>query len=327
MIDCDYYVVQAPMTVDLNLKGYDLTVFAVIYGFTKDGLHRYRGSAETIAEKWLGDRKKARAVKDSIRVLAEAGYINVYKERSGRREYNTYDTNYKSLLEDVEAGRPIPALGRKMRGKTLPDSGIIPPVVSTRETRGIIPPEPVVLYHPISIINIYKYFSLRANPATLEEEQQQVYILFFWKGAKAPAVEVAEFYRYNTANGWKDGKGRQFDTWEKRLALADGWDFKKGGAGRADEKFLKAWRRIWREAKERGDKFAPRLMDERTRCQKAGPDLRLYCRHEVYNWIEGTKDETGATVGGSRQHVFPILRQLLKEYRCQNLRYVFTDEK
>ena len=141
VLDPDYYVVLAPMTTVLRLTGYDLTVFAVIHSFTKDGKHRYYGSAEHIAEKWLGDIKKARSIKDSIKVLTEAGYINKLKEARGRLIINAYTTNYTALLEKALNGEELPILGKKMRNKKPATSGIIPPVVSYPQTSGIIPPQ------------------------------------------------------------------------------------------------------------------------------------------------------------------------------------------
>ena len=38
----DYIVIQAPMISELGLKGNSLLLFAMIHGFSKDGVNRYR---------------------------------------------------------------------------------------------------------------------------------------------------------------------------------------------------------------------------------------------------------------------------------------------
>ena len=51
-----YIVIQAFMLNDLKLKGNELIVYAVIHGFTQDGVHWYYGTRNSLAE-WCGATK------------------------------------------------------------------------------------------------------------------------------------------------------------------------------------------------------------------------------------------------------------------------------
>ena len=58
MKDGDYISIQAFMRKDLNLKGNELMVYALIYGFSKDGESKFQGSANYIAD-WVGITRQA----------------------------------------------------------------------------------------------------------------------------------------------------------------------------------------------------------------------------------------------------------------------------
>ena len=46
----DYIVIQAPMITELGLSGNRLIVYALIHGFSKDGVHEFHGSINYICE-------------------------------------------------------------------------------------------------------------------------------------------------------------------------------------------------------------------------------------------------------------------------------------
>lgn len=67
-----YYTVQAWMVNDLGLKGNELALYAIIYGFSQDGRSEFVGSISYIQE-WLGCSKPT-AIK-AITALVEKGLI------------------------------------------------------------------------------------------------------------------------------------------------------------------------------------------------------------------------------------------------------------
>lgn len=50
MKDTDYIVIQAQMVTELGLSGNRLLIYALIHGFSKDGVHEFRGSINYICE-------------------------------------------------------------------------------------------------------------------------------------------------------------------------------------------------------------------------------------------------------------------------------------
>lgn len=68
----NYITVQGWMINDLKLKGTELLVYAVIYGFSQAEGQRYTGSLQYLAE-WCGATK--RSVQTALKSLTDRGYI------------------------------------------------------------------------------------------------------------------------------------------------------------------------------------------------------------------------------------------------------------
>lgn len=81
MKEDSYVVIQSFMLTDLHLKGNELIVYAVIYGYTQDGSHWFYGTRGHLAE-WCGATKGT--VSNCLRSLLEKGYIRRREiDRSG----------------------------------------------------------------------------------------------------------------------------------------------------------------------------------------------------------------------------------------------------
>lgn len=68
----NFVVIQGWMCNELNLKGNDLLVFALIYGFCQDGKSMYSGGRKYIAETF---NISLRTVDGTLKALTERGYI------------------------------------------------------------------------------------------------------------------------------------------------------------------------------------------------------------------------------------------------------------
>lgn len=310
VFDGDYYVVQAPMTRILKLRGYDLTVFAIIHSFTKDGAHVYRGSIRDIADKWFEGASSVRAVKDSLKALADAGYINVIKE--GNR--HAYTTNYNGLLEKAAAGIEIPSLGKKNRAKyanggTVPptvlqsidnqvacgaNGGTVPPTANggtvppkwwyrTTENGGTVPPQ-VNIDNNKSIL-LSAHADARAREAQeAQEEKEEIFEIFFLRNAANPRREVERFYEYNERNDWNGGR---LDTAAKRARMAKvNWKF-ESETRRFPEDFLASWGAIHLAAKMSDPEIARAMLDDRIAFSGIpGQSCVITCPAKVVPWIE-----------------------------------------
>ena len=68
----NHIVIQGWMINELNLKGNDLIVYALIYGFSQDGESKFTGSCNYIAE-WLNATRQT--AMNCLKNLVEKEYI------------------------------------------------------------------------------------------------------------------------------------------------------------------------------------------------------------------------------------------------------------
>lgn len=84
--------IQSFMVNDMNLKGNELIVFAVIYGYTQDGEHWYYGTRAHLAD-WCGATKET--VSNCLKSLMGKGYI---KRREVER-YGCVQVQYQAIYD------------------------------------------------------------------------------------------------------------------------------------------------------------------------------------------------------------------------------------
>lgn len=90
-----YINIQSFMVTDLGLKGNELLVYALIYGFSQDGKSRFTGSLNYLAY-WCGSTK--RNVIYVLKKLVEKGYIERYEfDRNG-----ILFAEYKAIIPSAE---------------------------------------------------------------------------------------------------------------------------------------------------------------------------------------------------------------------------------
>ena len=88
MRDIDYINVQGWMVSKLKLKGNELMIFAVIHGYSQDGVNKYRGSISYIAKFMSISR---RSVVTIISKLVDKEYILKEEKSSGNLYQSTYE--------------------------------------------------------------------------------------------------------------------------------------------------------------------------------------------------------------------------------------------
>ena len=84
MENTDFVNIQGWMINELNLKGNELIIYALIYGFTKDGVSEFRGSRQYMAD-WTNT--SVRSVQNVVNSLVDKGMI----------EKNNHINKYGSL--------------------------------------------------------------------------------------------------------------------------------------------------------------------------------------------------------------------------------------
>lgn len=96
----NYIVVQGWMVSDLKLKGNELLVYAIIYGFTQDGESRFTGSLKYLAD-WTNSTKQG--VSNCLKSLCEKGFIEkTDKVINGVKFCEYHATNLSTVYNKVE---------------------------------------------------------------------------------------------------------------------------------------------------------------------------------------------------------------------------------
>ena len=91
----DYILILAPMVTELKLNGNNLIIFALIYGFCKDGAHKFNGSIDYIC-RWTNLSRPT--VISTLKTLTECGYINKEEQTLNNIKTCSYTTNYEKLI-------------------------------------------------------------------------------------------------------------------------------------------------------------------------------------------------------------------------------------
>lgn len=95
-INCqdDFVVIKRFMLTELELKGNELLIYAVIYGFSKDGVHRFHGSRQYLAD-WTNIALAN--VQKNLNSLVEKELIIKYEVYKDNVKYCEYSANLDRL--------------------------------------------------------------------------------------------------------------------------------------------------------------------------------------------------------------------------------------
>lgn len=97
--DGNFIVIQSFMVKDLKLKGNELIVYAIIYGFSQDGENRFTGSLQYICD-WTNSSKQG--IMKSLKSLVKKGLIEkteIYKNGVKFVEYHI--TEFTSMQQSL----------------------------------------------------------------------------------------------------------------------------------------------------------------------------------------------------------------------------------
>jgi hypothetical protein len=111
----NYYTVQGWMLSELGLKGNALAVYAIIYGFSQDGVSEYAGSSRYLCE-WLGCSKKT--VLTTLASLTERGLLTKKTINQNGVNLCNYVAVRRPYKEPAEGGVKITP-----PGENLPQGG------------------------------------------------------------------------------------------------------------------------------------------------------------------------------------------------------------
>lgn len=112
-----YYQVSGWMLNRLELKGIELDVFAIIYGFSQDGESSFTGSLQYLSDFTNATRP---TVIKALKALVEKGYIVKHESQVNGVKFNTYKANLQVVKNLYWGSKEILPGGSK---ETLPGGG------------------------------------------------------------------------------------------------------------------------------------------------------------------------------------------------------------
>lgn len=93
--DENYYQIQGWMITRLGLKGVQLSLFAIVYGFSQDGENEYTGSLQYLCD-FCGGVSKPTII-NALKSLVESGYLLRREEIINGVQFNKYKVNLPLL--------------------------------------------------------------------------------------------------------------------------------------------------------------------------------------------------------------------------------------
>ena len=234
-----FYKVHWFMTHELDLKGVEKDVYAIIYGFQDTYSQNFCGSAAYIA-KWINATD--RGVKKAIQSLKDKGLLLVIKKSATRNEY-------RALRPDIADGEFCsPKLGNtvhQIREHSSPTQKNTirehssPKLGNTvHQIRELSSPNNINKINKIN--NIYSRGKKSAKPTTKHKIEEPfikptIEEIQSYADEKGLKLDVYEFYDHYETVGWMCGRAPMKD-WKAAVRIwvrrKEGWDkAKKTRAG------------------------------------------------------------------------------------------------
>ena len=224
MKDTDFIIKQGWMVSKLGLTGIDLELYALVYGYTKDGDSWYETNIANMMD-WL--QLADRTVQKHLKALVEAQYILRRQTGLGRSAKLLLQVN-QEILDKIEKGERYAPLKRV--NETTEKGESRSPISTEKGERNDKTP-----YIRIKEIKDNKRILLSAQARTKEEEE--FFEIFFFRGAADPAAEVTDFVNWYEAN---------YPDWaliplKKRYYYATTWKLEPERKRKVSSAWLSAW--------------------------------------------------------------------------------------
>ena len=186
------YTIYGFMCKQLNLRGTELHVFAIIYSFTRGSVGIYYGSQTYLAQMAASS---VSSVKRALSSLLEKGYI----EKVPSAIHEGYRTTYEASFEeaDIEGAPPNEAEEELLPREEMEEKGIDPKDCLAMRTG-----RPIYEFHPVSRENFvqmtaqqYKTLLKLVRSEVLNTYIRKLELLMIKKGYRA-------YNPYKTIKKW-----------------------------------------------------------------------------------------------------------------------------
>lgn len=92
------------MVSELKLSGNNLIIFALIHGFSKDGVHKFTGSIDFIC-RWTNLSRPT--VIATLKALTESGFLVKEESANNNQKVCSYTTNYEEIISGSKDSLPV----------------------------------------------------------------------------------------------------------------------------------------------------------------------------------------------------------------------------
>ena len=243
----NYLNIQAFMVKELKLSGNDLLVYAIIYGFSQDGINAYHGTRTYLAE-WCGCT--VRGIQKNLNDLVKRGIIAKVKNENGQQ------VKYKALWNMENASQ-----------FTSEQSSPVNKVPSTSEQSSPVPVNKVPSTSEQSSHRYYKdTIEDKLEDKLEEEDKQNITVVssarvptktevFDYLTENCPHINPEGFFKYYDKTKWTQN-GEPIKDW-RRLAVT--WEEKMNREAEAAELLpVQEEMKLWKEYEKKfGKKVDP----------------------------------------------------------------------
>lgn len=200
----NYYVVHGWMLNKLGLKGTDLQVYAIIYGFSQAERQNFTGSAIYLAE-WTGST--VRTIRNSINSLQSKGLLKIIKKDATHSEYH-------AIIPDFDMVKKIHHNGEKI--SSCNSEKFSPSMVKKFHHNG-----EKISPNNINNINkdIYKTDRQGIN-GCLSERKKHIPTLeevIDYAQLQHLKIDPVKFYEKNQERGWITKQGQPIKRWKSLM--------------------------------------------------------------------------------------------------------------
>lgn len=202
--DENYYIIHGWMLNRLGLKGTQLQVFSIVYGFSQDGENEYSGSLSYLCD-FTGASKPT--IIKALSELSDRGFLIKRQERINGVLFNHYSANLQVVKNFNQGSKEtLPTQLKNFTGgskETLP----IPYKENNKEYDKEYDKE-----------DNKGTGKKRFVPPTLEEVTE-------YARSRNSNVDPKRFWEYFNAGDWTDAKGQPVRSWKQKFIT---WESKQG---------------------------------------------------------------------------------------------------
>lgn len=172
------------MLRDLRLKGNELLIYAIIYGFSQNEGQVFTGSLQYLAD-WTNSTK--RGVIKNLQSLQEKGLINKNdKIINGVKFCEYHVTEFNRVVNNVQQGSEQSSSGGSEQSS--------PNNISSYSNNNIVEKDSKKKFTPPTLEEVKAYCIERKNN-----------------------VDYQQFFDFYDAGEWKDSKGNQVKNWKQKV--------------------------------------------------------------------------------------------------------------